>query len=103
MTGKKTVSRELLVSNKAGFHLRVASLICQTAGKFASDLYLINGSYRADCKSCLDLLALMAPCGTVLTLNADGPDAAQAADAFEELFRIKFQEDEFAPPKEPNP
>ena len=55
-----------------------------------------NGGYSADCKSCLDLLTLMAPQGTVLTITADGEDSKAAVDAIETLFNHKFYEDEFA-------
>lgn len=99
MTDTQKISRTLLVTNKAGFHLRVASMISQTAMKYQSDVSLTKGSYRADCKSCLDLLAVMAPTGTPLTLCAEGPDASEIAGIITEMFRTKFGEDEFAPAK----
>jgi len=90
------IIKTLRVENKAGFHLRVASMISQTALNAASDVLLKNASYEADCKSCLDLLALMAPQGTELTLTVDGEDAVEVADQMEQIFRTKFGEDEFA-------
>lgn len=96
----QTISRRLTVTNKAGFHLRVASLISKTATEYDDDIFLTNGNYRADCKSCLDLLAVMAPCGTELILEAKGAKAGEIADRFAEMFRTKFGEDEFAPAEE---
>lgn len=90
------LSKELTVENKAGFHVRVASMICKTAMKYDAKISLAKGAYAADCKSCLDLLTLMAPCGERLTLTADGDDSEDAMRAIETLFERKFYEDEFA-------
>lgn len=93
---KNTLEEELTVQNAAGFHVRVASLICKTAMKFESKISLAKGSYFADCKSCLDLLTLMAPRGEKLKLRVEGVDAESAFAAIETLFARKFYEDEFA-------
>ncbi len=90
------VTRSLTVQNRSGFHLRVASMICQVSSGYEDDISLTNGSYTADCKSMLDLLSMMAPCGTVLTLNVQGPNSSEIADRFTSLFDTKFSEDEFA-------
>lgn len=90
------LSKELTVKNKAGFHVRVASMICKTAMKYEAKIALVKGTYAADCKSCLDLLTLMAPCGERLVLTADGDDSEDALRAIELLFERKFYEDEFA-------
>lgn len=90
------LTKELTVENKAGFHVRVASMICKTAMKYGAKISLSKGAYAADCKSCLDLLTLMAPCGERLTLNVEGDDAEDASRAIELLFERKFYEDEFA-------
>lgn len=96
------VTKTLRVENKAGFHLRVASMISKAACAAKSEVTLANGSYRADCKSCLDLLALMAPRGTILTLVTSGEDAESVAEAIESMFRTKFGEDEYAVDSGPN-
>lgn len=90
------VTRSLTVQNKSGFHLRVASMICQLSSTYEDDITLTNESYTADCKSMLDLLSMMAPCGTVLTLAVQGPNSSEIAERFTTLFNTKFSEDEFA-------
>lgn len=90
------IEEHLTVANEAGFHVRPATLICKAAMRYQSNITLRKGSEEADCKSCLDLLALMAPLGTELVLRADGEDEKQAFDAIRELFDKKFYEDEFA-------
>ncbi|MBQ9874544.1 MAG: HPr family phosphocarrier protein [Thermoguttaceae bacterium] len=90
------VTKELTVLNQAGFHVRNASAVCKLAMKYSSKLSLSKGGYAADCKSCLDLLSLMAPQGTKLILAADGEDEQAATDSIADLFEHKFYEDEFA-------
>jgi len=90
------ISRQLTVLNAAGFHVRVASLVSKTAMKYESQITLSRNGYKADCKSCLDLLAIMATQGTVLTLVATGGDAKEAVDRITFLFDKKFGEDEYS-------
>ena len=98
------VTRDLVVTNSAGFHLRVASMISKAASAYDStDISLAHGSYKADCKSCLDLLAIMAPCDTKLTLEVDGDKADEIADMITDMFKNKFWEDEFASAKPQTP
>ena len=89
-------TKELLVDNSSGFHVRVATLVCKEAMKHKATIRLGKGGYDVDYKSCLDLLTLMAPKGTVLTLTVDGEGGKEAFDAIVSLFEHKFYEDEFA-------
>ena len=89
-------TKDLLVENSSGFHVRVATLVCKEAMKHDATIRLGKGGYDVDCKSCLDLLTLMAPKGTTLTLSVDGEGAQEAFDAIVSLFEHKFYEDEFA-------
>lgn len=91
------LTRDLRVTNKAGFHLRVASMISKATRNDACNIFLTHKSYKADCKSCLDLLAIMAPCGAELTLEVEGEHPEQIANLLTEMFEKKFWEDEFSP------
>ena len=88
-------TKDLVVDNTSGFHVRVATLVCKEAMKHNATVRLGKGGYDVDCKSCLDLLTLMAPKGTVVTLTVDGEGAQEAFDAIVSLFEHKFYEDEF--------
>ena len=90
------IQTEVTVQNSAGLHVRDASLVCKTAMKYSSEIRLRKGGAVADCKSCLDLLSLMAPQGTQLVLTADGADEEAATNEIVKLFNVKFYEDEFA-------
>lgn len=85
---------EVKVLNKLGLHARPAALIAQAAARFAAEISLTPaGGEAADAKSILSLLMLGAPCGTVMTLAADGHDADDAVQAIAGLFNSKFDEE----------
>ncbi len=79
-----------------GLHVRAATLLCKAAMKYQSTVTIAKGSAVADCKSCLDLLSLMSPQGTKLSLTVDGVDESEATKEIVHLFNMKFYEDEFA-------
>ena len=68
----------------------------KAAQKYSSAVTLAKSGRSADCKSCLDLLTLMSPKGSTLTLSAEGADAQAAVDEISGLFDVKFYEEEFA-------
>ena len=85
---------EVKILNKLGLHARPAALIAQAAAGFAAEISLTPaGGEAANAKSILSLLMLGAPCGTVLTLAADGHDAGDAVRTIAGLFDSKFDED----------
>jgi phosphocarrier protein NPr/phosphocarrier protein len=71
-------------------------ILAKKAGEFVSDIKLLKGSYAADCRSVLDLLALGAFQGDRLELLVSGVDADDAADAITALFDSGFYEEKEA-------
>lgn len=90
----KKLTKELLVSNRCGVHLRVSVMIAQKAKEFQSELKIWKGSYAADCRSVLDLLTLGAFQGDPVVLEANGEDAEEALNAVVALFNARFFEDD---------
>lgn len=84
---------KLVIGNKVGLHARPAALFVQTANKFRSTITVINGKARANAKSILNILTLGAGSGSVVTVIAEGDDAAEALRALEELNAGNFGED----------
>jgi phosphotransferase system HPr (HPr) family protein len=84
---------KLVIGNKVGLHARPAALFVQTANKFRSMITVINGKARANAKSILNILTLGAGSGSVVTVIAEGDDAAEALRALEELNAGNFGED----------
>lgn len=62
-------------------HARPAATFVKTALRYRSRVTVGVEGKTADAKSILAVLALGATGGTVLRLNADGDDAAEALDA----------------------
>jgi phosphotransferase system HPr (HPr) family protein len=74
--------RTFTVTNPQGLHMRPITNFVETACKFQSEVFLSKeGLDKINGKSPLGLLGLAAEHGTELTLEVDGPDAAEAMTA----------------------
>jgi phosphotransferase system HPr (HPr) family protein len=80
----------LTVHNKVGLHARPAALFVQTAKPFESDIKVAHGEREANAKSILGVLTLGAEQGAVITIRAEGTDAAQALAALQTLVEDNF-------------
>jgi phosphocarrier protein HPr len=86
-------TKSFTVTNKLGFHLRVASLLVQTANQFNSEVHLIKDGSTVSGKSITEILSLGAVTGSQITVTTKGPDASSAMEALEKLFVDKFGEE----------
>ena len=59
-------------------HARPAGALAVAAGRFAASVSVTAGSKTVDAKSVLGVMGLGATSGQVVTVSADGPDAAEA-------------------------
>ncbi|HEY1666709.1 MAG TPA: HPr family phosphocarrier protein [Trebonia sp.] len=62
-------------------HARPAGALAVAAGRFAASVSVTAGSRTVDAKSVLGVMGLGATSGQVITVSADGPDAAEAVAA----------------------
>ena len=85
MTANGPLRRTVRVANPNGLHMRPATLFAQAARGFRSAVTVFNGEKKADGKSSLDLLLLIAEPGVELVLEVDGDDAAEAVGPLAEL------------------
>lgn len=81
---------ELVIQNKAGIHVRVASLLVQTANDFKSEIYIYKDNEKANCKSIMGIMMLGITYGTNITLSAEGEDEKQAIESLSQLIEDKF-------------
>jgi phosphocarrier protein HPr len=81
---------EIELTNKYGLHQRPAMKVIETAGRFASEVFLLKGDQRCNAKSIIDVIMLAAEKGTKLTVEAEGGDAEAAVKALVALFAAKF-------------
>ena len=82
------VIKELQVQNQLGFHARVASRITRCASGFES---LVRGK-NYDLKSVTGVMMANAKHGETVTVEFEGADEQEAAQAMEALFADKFGE-----------
>jgi phosphocarrier protein len=87
------ISREFTISNKLGLHARPSAQITQTATRFRSEVHIAKGARRVNAKSIMGVMMLAAGQGSVVVVDADGPDEAEAVEALGALIRAGFSED----------
>ena len=88
------ISKSVTIVNKLGLHARAASRLVNCASLFEAELWLKNGEKTINGKSIMGVLTLAASQGTVLVIEADGPDREDALQAILELISGRFGEDE---------
>ena len=91
-TGTVVHAVTFTIDNELGLHLRAAGKFAQTAGKFASTIWVKKDGTEVNGKSIMGILSLAAACGTMITIRCTGPDAEKAMLALETLVTAKFHE-----------
>ena len=85
---------EVQIVNKLGLHARASAKLTQTAGKFASSVFISRNGRRVNAKSIMGVMMLAAGKGATVEIEADGPDEEAALAALESLIADKFGEGE---------
>lgn len=86
--------RQVEILNALGLHLRPADKFVRLAHRFQSEIRVYHEGHEINGKSILDLTTLAAERGTLLDLEARGPDAEAAVEALAELVLARFHETE---------
>jgi len=84
----------ITIPNKLGLHARASAKFVATAAKYQSELIVKKDSQTVNGKSIMGVMGLTASQGTVLTLEFNGPDEQQMAEAIVNLIKQKFGEEE---------
>ncbi len=79
--------RDFNVIAETGIHARPATLLVQTASKFASDLNLVYKEKSVNLKSIMGVMSLGVGQGSDVTITAEGEDEAEAIAAIEETMK----------------
>ena len=69
---------EIAITQAEGLHARLCAQIVHAASRFGSEVFLTVNGRRASARSLLAVMLLAASVGTVVRLEADGPDEAGA-------------------------
>jgi phosphocarrier protein len=89
-TEKKKETREFVLLNKYGMHVRPAGLFAKVASRFNADVEVEKDGTVVSGKSIMALMTLEATCGTVLRVTATGLQAREVLNELEDLVKRKF-------------
>lgn len=87
-TTKET--REFVLLNKYGMHVRPAGLFARMASRFNAEVDVEKDGEVVPGKSIMALMTLEAVCGTKLRVTASGPQSREVLDELEALVARKF-------------
>lgn len=87
------ISRDFRIDNKLGLHARPSAQLTQVASKFAAEVWIAKNGRRVNAKSIMGVMMLAAGQGSTVTVEADGPDEAEAVAAIGALIEGKFGEE----------
>ena len=87
---EKNDTREFVLLNKYGMHVRPAGLFAKVASRFNAEVMVEKDGNTVSGKSIMALMTLEATCGTVLRVSATGPQGQAVLDELEALVARKF-------------
>jgi len=86
--------RDIEIINKLGLHARASAKLTQLAGRFAAEVWISREGRKVNAKSIMGVMMLAAAKGSIVTIETDGPDEAEAMTALAGLINDKFGEGE---------
>jgi phosphocarrier protein len=86
------LQQELEIVNRLGLHARASVKLTQTAGRYASEIWISRNGKRVNAKSIMGVMMLAAARGTKVLLEIEGPDESAALDALCALVANRFGE-----------
>jgi phosphocarrier protein HPr len=88
------IKEEIEIINILGLHARASTKFTQTASQFSSDIWVTRNGRRVNAKSIMGVMMLAASKGSMIELEANGADEAQAINALKTLINDYFGEGE---------
>ena len=88
------LQQEIEIINKLGLHARASAKLTQTAGKYASEVWVSRDGRKVNAKSIMGVMMLAAAKGAVIIIETNGQDEADAMAALVQLISEKFGEGE---------
>ena len=85
------VKKIVTVQNVNGLDMQTASVIAENASRFQADIYLQQGSMRANAKSVMGVMMLAARRSSELTIITNGEDEELAMVRMESLLTEAFE------------
>lgn len=72
------VSKQLVIVNSQGFHMRPASMFATAMGKYACDVKINFNGNEVNAKSLLNIIAACIKCGSEIEVICSGADENEA-------------------------
>jgi len=88
------IKENIEIINKLGLHARASTKFTQVANQFSSDIAVIRNEKRVNAKSIMGVMMLAAAKGSVIEIEANGTDEAEAVAALKALVNNYFDESE---------
>jgi len=88
------IKEEIEIINILGLHARASTKFTQTASQFASEVWVTRNGRRVNAKSIMGVMMLAAAKGSMIELEASGPDEIEAINALKALINDYFGEGE---------
>jgi phosphocarrier protein HPr len=88
-----SVRREVEIVNERGLHARASAKFVKTAAQFDAAVRVHRDGQTVDAQSIMGLMMLGAGIGSMLEIEAVGPEAEAAVDALVRLVQDRFDED----------
>lgn len=85
--------RSLTIVNQLGLHARPISKLIEVARRHQAAVTIRCGEQQANGRKMLEMLALAAPVGSVLEVEAEGEDAQALLDELAQLVASRFGEE----------
>jgi phosphocarrier protein HPr len=86
--------REIEITNKLGLHARASAKLTQLAGQFTAEVWISREGRKVNAKSIMGVMMLAAAKGSLIAIETDGVDEAQAMTALLGLINDRFGEGE---------
>lgn len=78
-------TRQVHVVDSLGLHARLAAQVVYLASRFSSSVSLAFNGRKADARNVLAVMLLAASVGSTISIEASGPDEAEAVAALSSL------------------
>ena len=82
------------ICNQRGLHARASANFVKLASAYEAEVKVTRDGTTVDARSIMGLLMLGAGNGCDVTIEGEGPDAAEAVAALADLVNRKFDEDQ---------
>ena len=93
MPDQKKPHALVTICNRKGLHARASAKFVKCAETFDANVRVMRDGNAVDGTSIMGLMMLAASPGTVITIEADGPEAPEAIDALVALVQSGFGEE----------